>query len=144
MNPVARGVLAVVAGMAVAFGLIFVVQKIGIRIYPPPAGTQPLDPESFRAMRGQIPVHSLLFVLLSYAAGSVGGGWVAARMAPPPKLRHAMVVGALLLGMGIVNLTSVPHPVWFWIASNPIFLLGAWSGAEAAGAGSEAAQPAPA
>ncbi|MGH7729988.1 MAG: hypothetical protein ACRENJ_01920 [Candidatus Eiseniibacteriota bacterium] len=133
MNPVVRGILAVIAGMLVAFVLIVVVQTIGTRIYPPP----PMDRtniDSIKAAMAQIPLASLLFVLLSYAAGSVAGGWVAARFAPRDKMAHAMTLAALLFCLGIMNLISLPHPPWFWVASSAIYWLGAWSGAKAAGA----------
>ena len=133
MNPVVRGMLAVIGGILIAFVLIVVVQTIGTRIYPPP----PIDRanlDSIKAVMAQIPLASLLFVVLSYAAGSVAGGWVAARFAPRDKMAHAMTVGGLLFLLGIVNLMSLPHPTWFWVASSATYWLGAWSGARAAGA----------
>jgi hypothetical protein len=134
MNPVVRGFLAVIAGMIVAFVLIFVVQTIGTRVYPPPAGMDGTSIDSIKAAMAMIPLASLLFVLLSYAAGSVAGGWVAARFAPRSKMAHAMTVAGLLFCLGVVNLLSLPHPPWFWVASSAIYWLGAWSGAQAAGA----------
>ena len=71
MNPVVRSVLAVVVGMLVAFVLIALVQGIGARIYPLPPGTDPRDIESLKAAMTRMPLGSLLFVLLSYTAGSV-------------------------------------------------------------------------
>ena len=44
-----------------------------------------------------------------------------------------MSVAALLFGAGLVNLMTIPHPVWFWVASSALYWLGAWSGAQAAG-----------
>jgi hypothetical protein len=137
MNPVVRSVLAVVGGMLVAFVLIALVQVIGMRVYPPPSGLDPANPESIKAAMAMVPLGALLFVLLAYAAGSVAGGWVAARFAPSGKMMHAMIVAALLVGAGLVNLLSIPHPAWFWVASNAIYLLGAWSGAQAAGSESK-------
>jgi hypothetical protein len=137
MNPVFRSVLAVITGMLVAFVMIALVQIIGMRIYPPPPGFDPTHPDSLKAMMSQIPLAAKLFVLLAYAAGSVAGGWVAARFAPRGKMRHAMIVAALLFGAGLMNLMTIPHPAWFWITSSLIYWLGAWSGAQAAGAGAE-------
>jgi hypothetical protein len=137
MNPVVRSILAVVVGVLVAFVLIWVVQLIGIKVYPPPPGLDPADRESLKAMVAQMPLGALLFVLLAYAAGSVAGGWAAARLAPRAGLLHAMLVGVLLLGVGIMNLLTIPHPGWFWVASCAIYPIGAWSGARSAGAGVE-------
>jgi len=139
MNPVVRSVLAVIAGMLVAFVLIAVVQSVGLSVYPPPSDMDPLNYESIKSAMARIPLGALLFVLLSYAAGSVAGGWLAARIAPRAKMTHAMVLAALLFGAGLMNLITIPHPPWFWIASSAIYWLGAWSGAVAAGP----RQPAP-
>ncbi len=137
MNPVVRSILAVVAGMLAAFVLIGLVEAIGMKIYPPLPGLDPRDRESFKAAVASMPRGALLCVLVAYAAGSVVGGWVAARFAPKAKLMHAMIVGAILLGAGVMNMMMIPHPGWFWAAAIAIYLLGAWSGGRAAGAGAE-------
>jgi hypothetical protein len=138
MNPVIRSVLAVIAGMLVAFVLIALVQTIGMRVYPPPP-MQTGDIESLRAAMARIPLGALLFVILSYTVGSLAGGWVAARLAPNGKMTHAMIVAALLFGAGLMNLMTIPHPAWFWVASSAVYWLAAWSGARAAGASGPAA-----
>ena len=132
MNPVVRSILAVILGLLVAFVVIALVQMIGIRVYPPPAGMDPTNPESIKAAMAQIPLAALLFVLLSYAAGSVVGGWVSARFAPKAKMTHAIIVAALLFCAGLMNLMTIPHPMWFAVTSSAIYWLGAWSGAQAA------------
>ena len=138
MNPVVRSILAVVVGMLVAFVIIALVQTVGMRVYPPPAGMDPSNPESIKAAMAQLPLGALLFVLLAYAAGSVAGGWTAARFAPKSRMMHAMIVGAILLGAGIMNMMTIPHPGWFWASAIAIYLLGAWSGGSAATAAAEA------
>ena len=95
----------------------------------------PANLESIKSAMARIPLGAMLFVLLSYTVGSVAGGWVAARFAPGAGLRHAMFVAALLFGAGLMNLLTIPHPPWFWVASSAIYFLGAWSGAQAAGTG---------
>lgn len=132
MKKPVRSILAVVVGMLVAFVIIALVQVVGMRVYPPPAGMDLTNPESIQAAMAQVPLGALLFVLLAYAAGSVAGGWVAARFAPHSRMMHAMIVGAILLGAGIMNMMAIPHPGWFWAAAIAIYLLGAWSGGSAA------------
>jgi hypothetical protein len=142
MSPVVRSILAVILGLLSAFVLIALVQMIGVRVYPPPPGMDPTNLESMKAAMAQIPLGALLFVLLSYTVGSVAGGWVAARFAPKGGMMHAMTVAALLFGAGLMNLMTIPHPAWFWVASSLLYWLGAWSGARAAGAGIETPRPA--
>lgn len=142
MKPVVRSILAVIVGMLVAFVIIALVQVVGMRVYPPPPGMDPRDPASIKAAMANLPLGALLFVLVAYAAGSVAGGWVAARFAPHGRLMHAMIVGAILLGAGIMNMTMIPHPGWFWAASIAIYLLGAWSGGSAAVTAAQTRAPA--
>jgi len=134
MNPVVRSILAVIVGMLAAFVLIALVQVIGMRAYPPPTGIEATSLESMRIAMARKPLGALLFVLLAYTVGSVTGGWVAAHFAPKARMTHAMIVAALLFGAGLMNLMTIPHPAWFWVASSVIYWLGAWSGAQAAGA----------
>jgi hypothetical protein len=137
LNPAVRSILAVIGGMLVAFVIIAVIEAIGIRLYPPPAGLDPTNRESLKALVASMPLAAKLCMLVAYAAGSVAGGWVAARFAPRARMMHAMIVAALLFGAGLMNLMTIPHPAWFWVASSLIYWLGAWSGAQAAGAGPE-------
>ena len=132
MRPVVRSILAIIGGMLVAFVVIALIEVIGMRLYPPPAGMDPRDPESIRQPMANLPRAALLCLLVAYAAGSVAGGWVAARFAPSARLMHAMIVGGVLLGAGLMNLRTIPHPTWFWVSSIAIYLLGAWSGGRAA------------
>lgn len=137
LNPVVRSILAVIVGMLVAFVVIGVIEAIGIKLYPPPRGATPTDRESLKALVASMPLAAKLCMLLAYAAGSVAGGWMAALLAPRAKRMHAMIVAALLFGAGLMNLMTIPHPAWFWVASSLIYWLGAWSGAQAGGAGAE-------
>ncbi len=77
---------------------------------------------------GQVPLGAMVFVILAYAAGSFGGGWVAARLAAARKLRHALVVGGVLMLAGVSNLVTIPHPTWMVIATLVVFLPLAYAG----------------
>ena len=136
MHPVVRSILAILAGLLSAFVVIGLVEAIGMRLYPLPPGMDPRDPNSIKAVMANLPRGAMLCVLVAYAAGSVVGGWVAARFAPRAKLTHGMIVGLLLLTAGLLNMSTIPHPAWFWVSSIAIYVLGSWSGARAAGAGS--------
>jgi hypothetical protein len=137
LNPVVRSILAVIVGMLVAFVLIALIEAIGVRLYPSAARLDRTDQESLKRLVASMPLAAKLCMLVAYAAGSVAGGWVAARLAPRARMMHAMIVAALLFGAGLMNLMTIPHPAWFWVASSLIYWAGAWSGAQAAGAGAE-------
>jgi hypothetical protein len=129
-----RGLLAVLAGLGLALGITFAVEALNSHLlFPLPPGTDPHDAESMQAAMAQLPRAALLVVLLGWALSAVAGGWVAARVGG--RLRQpARLVGAILLGVGIFNLSSFPHPTWFRVVGILLFLPAAELGARLAGA----------
>lgn len=65
------------------------------------------------------------------------GGYVAARLAPDDPLRHALIVGALSLVLGVLVTTAPgegPEPAWWvdtlgYLLAVPAALAGGWLGA---------------
>jgi len=104
-------------------------QSLGHFIYPPPADLDLKNPEAMKNLIASAPVGALLLVVLAYAVGSFGGGWLAARLAPKSHILHGMIVGGLLMAAGIMNLLMLPHPLWFWIVSVAVYLPAAYAGA---------------
>lgn len=126
-----RALLAVAAGIAVAFGGIALFQSLGHQLYPPPEGLDPSDPEAFAEIVGQMPVGALLMVLLAYALGTFCGAWLAARIAGRPF--PALLVGGVMMLAGISNLAVIPHPLWFMVLSVLVFVPSAWLASRVAG-----------
>jgi hypothetical protein len=120
MHPILRSVLAVLAGAVVAVVLITAVQLLGHQTFPPPADLDLNDREAVAAAMAQAS-GALLSVLLAWAVGTIGGAWVAARVAGRSHLLHGLIVGALLLAGAVANMLSIPHPVWFWIVALLLF-----------------------
>ena len=109
-----RSALAVVVGALVAGVLIAAVEGISSAIYPLPPGIDLHDHEAMRQHIHSLPVGAFLFVLAAWAMGSFGGSWVAARLATRARLTHGLIVGALFLLAGMMNLIMIPHPWWMW------------------------------
>ena len=126
-----RALLAVIAGIAVAYGGIAVLQSIGHQMYPPPEGVDPADREAFAEVVRQMPVPALLLVLLAYAVGTFFGAWLAARIAGRPF--PALLVGGVMMLAGISNLAVIPHPLWFMVLSVLVFVPSAWLASRVAG-----------
>jgi len=130
MIPILRSVGAVILGVVAAGILIAGIQYLGHRLYPPPPGVDMSDIESVKVWLPQAPFLALLPVLVAYAVGTFVGAWLAARLAGRAPLLHGLILGALFLVAGIMNLRSLPHPTWFWapnIAEFPVAaFLGAW------------------
>jgi hypothetical protein len=128
-----RSILAVLAGSLVAFVLIAGIQFLNTSFYPLPAGLDPSNREAMSSFMATLPLGAFLMVLLSYAVGGLAGGFVAARLAPRAAQGHALAVAALLVGASIMNLTALPHPVWFMVANLLVVVLMPLAGARLAG-----------
>lgn len=123
-----RNIVAAVAGVVLAFALIFTAQVISSRIYPPPEGLDYGDKAAMTAFVRNLPIGALIAVLLGYFVGVAAGSWLATRLSVSRHARQGMMVGVLFFVASLVNLTNIPHPVWFWAANLLLVPLAAWLG----------------
>ena len=114
MKAIGRSVLAVLAGAFVAGLLIAAVEAVSSALFPLPPGLDIHDHEAMRQHIDTLPTGAFLMVLAAWAIGSFGGSWVAARLASRARLVHGMIVGALFLLAGVLNMLMIPHPWWMW------------------------------
>jgi hypothetical protein len=139
-----RGVLAVIAGVVAAVVVIMLAELGCSQLFPLPPGLDPTNREAIEAHVAKLPLIALLLVVLGWALGSIAGGWVAARISRTNATRSALIVGTLLLIAGVMNMMTIPHPLWMWIAGLAVYLPSAWLGARLAGAPRPAATARPA
>lgn len=113
MNPILKNVLAtlggLVSGSAVNIGLIF----LGIAIIAPPAGVDPMDPESLAANMHLFEVKHFIFPFLAHAGGTFVGALFAYKFAANSNEKFAYVIGGLFLVGGIMNVIDLGGPMWF-------------------------------
>lgn len=122
MNPLARNLLAVVAGFVagsiVNMGLIMVSGSI----IAPPAGADVTTTEGLKASMHLFEPKHFLFPFLAHALGTLAGAIVAALLAASRKRQFAFVVGVLFLAGGVTAVSMLPSPLWF----NVVDLVGAY------------------
>jgi len=136
-----RTIAATLAGLLVAVALVFVIELLSHKIWPPPAAiTGTSDKEALRAAVDSMPAGALMSVAIAWIAGALGGGFVAARISR--KALPACIVGGFIVLSGIANLLMIPHPFWFWIVAIVLVpmaaLVSARLGAPRTGADSQA------
>lgn len=117
MKEILRNSLAAMAGAIVGIFLITVIQTITSRFFPLPAGVSPNDKVAMGEFIRTLPLQALLLVLFGYLAGVFAGAWVAGRLSLTHPLRQAVMVTILFGIATLLNLSSFPHPIWFWIAN---------------------------
>ena len=119
MHPVARNILAVIAGFVVASVVMLVFEGANGHLLFPELGRAAAgvtDREQLRELMAGAPVAALLVVLLGWAVGSLAGGWIAARIAAASAPRAVTVLGVLLTLAGVANNLMIPPPAWFWLS----------------------------
>jgi len=116
------------AGLIAGCIVIFFVEAIGHKVYPPPPNIDLNDPEALKRIINDAPAAALLFVILSWALGSLAGGFIASLIASASKMNNSLVVGGVLMILGIINMLMIPHPIWFWILGLLVYIPCAYLG----------------
>lgn len=114
-----KNVLAILAGWVGASVVIFAIEQAGHYNNPKAAISQQ------QLINGEIPMfpNSLLYWILSaYVIGSFAGGLISGAINRLKAKFLGSAVGALLMVMGIINMLIIPHPAWFWLASNLVYI----------------------
>lgn len=121
-----RVVLSTLGGVLAALVLVFAIESLGHRLWPPPTEIDWTNPESARAGMSLLPLGALVSVAMAWVIATFVGGWVAARFAHRPW--PAYIVGGLIVIASVGNLLMLPHPIWFWLFALvivPVAALGA-------------------
>lgn len=132
-----RSILAVILGMLLCFSIVALVEAAGSRLVPPSedvkAIMEPLSKlppnEVMAALRAEMakpevratflaqPFTVFLPPLFSWIVAGMMGSWAAGLIARRRPMVHGFIVGGLFLLATIMNLFSLPHPVWMQVAS---------------------------
>jgi len=113
MKSVGRTLLAVVAGMGLAFVLVVAVEMFSAVVHPFPPGFDPNAPGSIPAHVQRYPGWVLAVVVLMWGATAAAATWAASRIGG--RLAGALVT--LLLACALAfNLSMLPYVMWFKVA----------------------------
>jgi hypothetical protein len=117
MLTVLHRVAAVLAG-AVFAGLVVSSTDAAVAgAFPLPPGTDLTNPSSVRAALAVMPTPALVLLATGWVIAAGAGSFLAAVLAPTPRVRHGLIVVTLLLVATVANLVMIPHPVWMWVVA---------------------------
>jgi hypothetical protein len=123
-----RSILAVLAGLVVAWITVSLFEFAGMHAFPPPPGIDVRDPQQLASLIAQMPSGALTLVLTGWVIGALDGGLVAALIAR--QRVPSIAVGVLVMLGAFLMVAMVPHPLWMSIAGVllpvPAALFGAW------------------
>lgn len=115
MKPIARNILAALAGVVVGSLVNMGLVNTGPLVVPLPEGADVSTMENLRdSMKLFTPVN-FIFPFLSHALGTLAGAFVAARFAASHSLKLAIGIGVFFLLGGIAAATMIGGPLWFTI-----------------------------
>ena len=118
-----RQIVAVLVGVVTAFALVAVVESMGHAVYPIPDGVDLNDPSQLAQFVRNLPPGAFVFVLAGWGLGTLAGGLLACAIAKEKLLLFASIVGLAVLVAAIINLVTIPHPVWVTIAGVGVIAL---------------------
>jgi hypothetical protein len=107
---------SVVAGIVTLGLTVWVIQMIGLSMYPLPEGVDVMDPAQLDALiahMGTQPMGAWLFPFFSELLGAFAGGLVAAYIERRKALPLLVTVVSLALIGSVINWISFAHPLWY-------------------------------
>lgn len=130
VNPLAmalRNIGATLAGIILAYAVIGGVEWLGHQYYPVMVSANP-SPEEINAYIRNAPASALLFPIIGYFLGVLGGANLAFRLGRTARPINSICVGAIYAMGAFFLFREVSHPLWFIVSSFGAIALGAWLG----------------
>jgi hypothetical protein len=113
MNPILRNILAVIAGAFLGGLVNFGIIMLSPSVIPLPAGVDPTSVESLKTNMHLFETKHFIMPFLAHALGTLVGAFIAAKLAGTHTMRAALIVGVVFMIGGIMNVASLPAPMWF-------------------------------
>ena len=117
-----RIVIGIIVGFIVGSLIFMGFQFLNGMIFPLPDGLSYSDQAGMKKYISELPLTGFVLVLLGYAAGSLGAGFLARKIS-----RHASIVAPIILGalfsLGwVMNTSMLPHPTLIIVFGYLMFL----------------------
>lgn len=113
MNPIFKNTLAVIVGLFVGSIANMSIILMSSSVIPPPNGADVTTMEGLKATMHLFEPKHFIFPFLAHAIGTFAGAATTALIAANNKTRLALVIGAFFLLGGIVNVCTLPSPIWY-------------------------------
>lgn len=115
MNPIVKNIIAVILGAVIGGVVNGIIITISPMLIPPPAGADVTTVEGLKASIHLFGPENYIMPFLAHALGTLVGAIIAALLAANNRMKLAMLVAALFLVGGIMNVFMLPAAVWFCI-----------------------------
>jgi hypothetical protein len=105
------------AALLAATFIIMLIEALSVYLFPLYPDSSLNDIVKIEQYTQKTGTHAILIVLLAYVIGSFTGGLVLRLLSKEFNKFIAIRLGLVLMFLGLFNLLSFSHPVWFWITS---------------------------
>lgn len=113
MNPIFKNTLAVIIGLFVGSVVNMAIILMSGSVIPPPKGADVTTMEGLKATMHLFEPRHFIFPFLAHAIGTFAGAATTAVIAATNKTQLSLAIGAFFLIGGIVNVCTLPSPIWY-------------------------------
>lgn len=106
---------ATFAGVIAAFISMMFLEGLGHSLFPLPFKVDPKNLEELAEKLHLIPIQMYISVVVAHGLGLLIGLLIAKAIDKTSKISLYIIAGFFLIGT-IVNLSMIPHPMWFAVA----------------------------
>ena len=115
LNKIVRNVLAVITGIVLGSVVNMGIINLQYFFIALPEGVDVTNTESLKSSMHLFEPKHFIFPFLAHAIGTLGGAYLAARIAASHKMNIALGIGIFFLIGGISMVFLIPSPIWFAI-----------------------------
>ncbi len=119
-----KGLLGVIAGVAVGIVTVLIAESAGHLVWPPPLGIDMNDPEALKELMLIAPIEAKLAVLIAWGLGTFSGSAVAINVSGRASW-PAWLTAFILFGLALWTMTFIPHPDWMLFGATALTLVSA-------------------
>ena len=115
MNKIVRNILAAITGIVIGSVVNMGIINLQYSFISLPEGVDVTNTESLKSSMHLFEPKHFIFPFLAHAIGTLGGAYLAARIAASHKMNIALGIGIFFLIGGISMVFLIPSPIWFAI-----------------------------
>lgn len=123
-----KSIGSVVLSVIVAAGVIYLFEYCSHLLFPTPEGLDTSNQQALSEWINTLPPMAMWLIVISWFFGSLIGSLVLSRIDPMNFKRGIITFGVVLVSTTIMNLYTIPHPMWMWPAGILAVLIGLWAG----------------
>lgn len=117
-----RNAIGLLVGLLAGGIAVHLIERLSVRLYPPPAGMDFQNVEQVGAFVADLPAGAFALVLLAHSVGGFVAGLVCGLIVGKRWLGGGVALGVFFTAAGVANLVAIPHPLWFAILDTLIYL----------------------